>query len=163
MNPFEQGMTRLLVAQLSELYHCESELLHGLQEMADAAQHEELRSFFAQHRQETIGHVRRLEAMFESLAHEPRALSCRAMEGQLLDITLLIGRLKDDAVLDIALVAAAQKMELMEVASYRSAAHLARQLGLEGIAEQCEHTLLEEREADRKLQELSHTLEGEHA
>ena len=37
MNAFEKGVTKLLIAQLSELYFCENQLVHALERMAQAA------------------------------------------------------------------------------------------------------------------------------
>ena len=163
MNTFETGMTKLLVAQLSELYFCENQLLHALDRMAQAAHDQELKQLFLDHRSETKEQVRRLESAFASMGEVPRAFPCQGVEGLLADGQWLIHTMKDDPVLDTALIAAAQKVENIEAASYRSAITLARQLGREDVAQQCEANLDEELEADRKLAERAQAMHGEHA
>lgn len=160
MNTFEKGMTRLLVAQLAELYHCEKELMHAMENMAKAARSEELKYCFRDHRRETEEHLLRLESMFSSLGMVPAAFPCRAVEGLLEDVQGIMRNLKSDPMLDTALIAAAQKVEMIETASYRSAIGLARQLGHDHIAQLCEMTLKEEFDADRKLAEVAMAMEG---
>ena len=155
MNPFEQGMNKLLVSQLANLYFCENQLIGALLRMAEAAQDPHLKDALNEHRQQTIGHVHRLEAAFVELKETPRAFPCRALDGLLDDTKWTIQRLKGDPTLDWALTSAAQKVELFEVASYRSAVRLARQLGNEKVAVLCEGILDEELVADRKFAGLA--------
>lgn len=163
MNAFEKGVTKLLIAQLSELYFCENQLVLALERMEQAAHSAELKELFKSHRGETIGHIHRVEAMFGHLGETPRVYPCRIVEGLLEDGTWLMHTMKGEATLDIALVEAAHKTEMIEAASYRSAIRLARQLGHEPIAQLCELNMDEELEADEKLTELAKSFQGEHA
>lgn len=154
MNTFENGMRKLLIGHLSELYFCESRLLKALENMANAAMNDRLKRLFMSHRTETMGHVARLEACFSVLHETPQAYPCRSIDGLLEDGKWIIHTLKDDPSLDLALVAAAQKVETFEASSYRSAIHLAKQLGLEKVVELLKSTLQEEEEADAKLSKV---------
>lgn len=151
MNHFEQGMNKLLVSQLADLYFCENQLIGALQKMADAATGPQLKKAFNEHRLQTVGHVHRLEAAFAELKETPKAFPCRALDGLLDDSRWMMQRLKGDPTLDMALAAAAQKVEMFEVASYRSAVRLARQLGNEKVAMLCQGILDEELAADETL------------
>ena len=151
MNTFEQGMSKLLLAQLADLYFCENQLIGALQRMADAARDPGLKKAFRDHRQDTIGHVHRLEAAFAEMKEIPKAFPCRALDGLLDDGKWMMYQLKDDPALDVALIALAQKVEMFEVASYRSAVCLAKQLGHEKLAVLCQGILEEELAADEKL------------
>lgn len=151
MNSFENGMSKLLLAQLADLYFCENQLVGALQKMADAAKAPELKKAFLDHRQETIGHVHRIETAFAEIRQTPKAFPCRALDGLLDDGKWMMYQLKNDPALDAALITAAQKVEMFEVASYRSAVRLAQQLGHEKLAELCQGILDEELAADEKL------------
>jgi len=152
MNPFELGMRKLLVAQLSEIYFCENQLLHALDSMAQRAHDPGLKELFANHRKETLEHTHRLEAAFAELQEVPKAFPCRGMDGLLEDGRTLMHLLKDDPSLDQALIAAAQKVEALEATSYRSIIRLCVQLGQERIAQLCDANLEDELGADEQLQ-----------
>lgn len=155
MNNFENGMSKLLLAQLADLYFCENQLIGALQKMSDAAHDPKLKKAFRDHRQETIGHVHRLEAAFAEMNEIPKAFPCRGLDGLLDDSKWMMYRLKDDPALDVALIAAAQKVEMFEAASYRSAVRMARQLGNEKLAVLCQGILDEELAADDKLSAIA--------
>lgn len=159
MNTFENGMTKLLVSQIAEIYFCENQLLHALDRMAEAATHPELKALFLEHRVETEGQITRLESIFTTWNETPRAYPCRGMEGLLENGLWTMRNLKHDPALDTALIAAAQKVEMLEIAAYRSAIALARQLGQEQIAGICEVSLDEETGADAKLGKLARAKE----
>ena len=59
------------------------------------------------------------------------------------------------SVLDAALIAAAQKVEHYEIASYGTVRNYAQQLGFEDNARLLQQTLDEERETDKKLTRLA--------
>jgi len=151
MNAFELGMRKLLIVQLAEIYFCENQLLHALDTMAQRAHAPALKQFFADHRKETLEHAHRLEAAFAELQEVPKAFPCRGMDGLLENVRSLMHNLKDDPALDQALIAAAQKVEALEAASYRSIIRLCQQLGQEWIAALCTSNLTEELEADAQL------------
>jgi Mn-containing catalase len=151
MNAFELGMRKLLIAQLSEMYFCENQLLHALDVMAHRVHDPGLKELFISHRLETIEHAHRLEAAFAELKEEPKAFPCRGVDGLLDDGKWVMHKLKYDPALDLAVVAAAQKVEAIEAAGYRAIIRLCEQLGQEKIAELCSSNLEEELEADEKL------------
>jgi ferritin-like metal-binding protein YciE len=64
----------------------------------------------------------------------------------------------EPAVRDAALIAAAQKVEHYEIASYGSARTWAQDIGQDQVAELLQATLDEEAETDRKLSQLAETL-----
>jgi ferritin-like metal-binding protein YciE len=163
MNAFETGMTKLLFGQLSELYFCENQLVRALASMAEAASSPKLKKLFSDHRQQTIEHVRELERAFAELDRTPQAYPCRAIDGLLEDGKWKMHHMKGDPLLDIQLVAAAQKVEHFEIASYRSAIQLAQQIGLDAVAEVFRAILEEEEEADEKLSRILEVREAREA
>ena len=153
MNTFERGMTNLLLAQLAELYFSENQLLHGLDGMAKATTSPELEEVFRSHRKVTEVQITRLEAMFGKLGEKPHAFPSGAVQG-LLDDGLRIIRTEGPTKFGYGTYSRCAKVEMLEIASYRSVIRLASKLGHDDIAEMCELTLEEEKEADDKLSEL---------
>jgi ferritin-like metal-binding protein YciE len=61
----------------------------------------------------------------------------------------------DDRAINAALIAAAQKVEHYEIASYGTLIALARELGYDNAVQLLKETILEEKGADEKLTELA--------
>jgi len=153
----------LLVDQLKDLYSAENQLVKALPRMAKAASADELREGFETHLEETQGQVQRLEQIAEQMEFSLRGKKCAAMEGLVEEAKELIGEKPDANVLDAGLIAAAQKVEHYEIASYGCARTWANQLGLTDVAELLEETLNEEKATDEKLTELAESMVNEEA
>ena len=74
-------LQKLYTDELRDLYNAENQLLKALPKMAKAASSEELKEAFEQHLEQTKGHVKRLEQVFEELDEKPKGKTCRAMKG----------------------------------------------------------------------------------
>lgn len=146
----------LLVQEIKELYSMENQLIRALPRMAKIAHHEELKNAFLRHLEETKRHAQRIESIMEKLAASPRGKKSKATEALLED-----GRdVMDDAHLppairDLALIAAAQKIEHHEMAGYGCARMLADLIGESELAETFQETLDEEGAADKLLTEVA--------
>jgi len=145
----------LFLSELRDVYHAEKQALKAMPRMAKASTHPELRQAFEQHLEETRGQVERLEQVFDMLDVAKRGKPCHAMEGLVEEAREQIGEIEDKSVLDVAIIASAQKMEHYEIASYGTLAALARQLGHEEAAGLLAQTLEEEKAADAKLSEVA--------
>ena len=66
---------------LKDIYFAEKKILSTLPKMARAAHSEELRAAFEKHRQETEGHVARLEQVFAAINQKPQGKTCAAIVG----------------------------------------------------------------------------------
>jgi len=153
----------LLVDQLKDLYSAENQLVKALPKMAKVASSDELREGFETHLEETEGQVERLEQIAERMEISLRGKKCAAMEGLVEEAKELISEKPDENVLDAGLIAAAQKVEHYEIASYGCARTWAQQLGLEDVAELLEETLEEEKATDQKLNDLAMSMVNEQA
>lgn len=149
------GLRKLLQDQVADIYYAEKKLIPALKKMAKQASNEDLSEAFADHHEETLGHVARLEEVFAALDMPVKGKKCDAIDGILQEATGMMEEFADDAALDAALVGAAQKVEHYEIASYGSMVAWAEQLGLEDVAGLLNETLEEERSADEKLTELA--------
>jgi ferritin-like metal-binding protein YciE len=143
----------LFVKECQDLYSAEQQIIEALPDMEEAANSPDLKSAFRQHLQETQGQVRRLEQIFDKLGEEAEGDTCKGMEGLVEEGSDLIDE-ADDAdpdVLDAGLIAAAQRVEHYEIASYGCARTYARLLGLNDAAQLLQQTLDEEAATDKKL------------
>ncbi len=148
-------MEDLFLGELRDLYHAEKQLVKALPKMAKAATNPDLRAGFEQHLAETENHVSRLELVFGQLDQKPKAETCEAMKGLVEEGKEIIEAKGEDEVRDAALIAAAQKVEHYEIASYGCLITWAKQLGYKRAVILLSQTLEEEKATDEKLTELA--------
>lgn len=141
--------------ELRDVYDAERQLVKALRKMAKAASSSELRSAFENHLTETEGQVSRLETVFAECDLKPKGRSCAAMKGLIEEGKTIIASSADEATGDAGLIAAAQKAEHYEIASYGCLSTWARQLGYGEAARLLDETLAEEKNADAKLSQLA--------
>src|SRR4051812_8587729 len=77
----KKALNDLYKEELKDLYSAETQLVVALPKMAKAASSAELKQAFEIHLEETKGHVKRLEQIFETLEGSPKGKKCKAMEG----------------------------------------------------------------------------------
>jgi ferritin-like metal-binding protein YciE len=145
----------LYIDELKDLYNAENQLLKALPKMAKKASAPELKRAFQDHLVQTEGHVNRLEKIFKGLGEKPTGKTCKAMKGLVEEGKEIIEEDGDDAVLDAALIGAAQKVEHYEIAGYGVARTFASLLGEEEAMESLQRTLNEEGETDKKLTQIA--------
>lgn len=150
-----ESLKDLLVEQLKDLYSAENQIIKALPKMAKAATSAELRKGFEEHLEQTHKHVQRLEQICEQLGVSPKGKKCSATEGLIEEGAELMGEDADQAVMDAGLIAAAQKVEHYEMASYGCARTWAEELGLEAAAKLLHKTYEEEKATDEKLTKLA--------
>src|SRR5688572_14268663 len=145
----------LYIDELKDLYNAENQLLKALPKMAKKAAAPELKRAFQEHLTQTEGHVNRLEKIFKGLGEKPTGKTCKAMKGLVEEGKEIIEEDGDDAVLDAALIGAAQKVEHYEIAGYGVARTFASLLGEEDAMQTLQRTLNEEGETDKKLTSIA--------
>jgi ferritin-like metal-binding protein YciE len=79
------------------------------------------------------------------------------MEGLIEEASELLKEDADPAILDAAMIGAAQRVEHYEISGYGTARTFAEMLGLTEVAELLQHTLDEEKDTDQSLTELAMT------
>lgn len=151
-------LENLFVEELKDLYSAETQLVKALPFMAKSAEHEELKTAFQEHLEQTKEHVSRLEQIFESLDESPKGKKCKAMEGLIAEAKELLDEEVDPSVLDAGIIIAAQKVEHYEIAGYGSARTFANLLGNEEAEQLLQQTLDEETETDERLTELAESV-----
>jgi len=151
----ENNLQELLIEEMRDVYHAEQQLLKALPKMAKAAQSERLKEVFERHLEETEQHVERLERAFEVLGEPAKAKKCQAMEGLIEEGKEMMDEHKESAMADAALIAAAQKVEHYEIATYGTLCTWCDLLGLDEASDLLKETLDEEKTADETLTEVA--------
>jgi ferritin-like metal-binding protein YciE len=147
------NLRELFVHDLEDIYYAETELLDALETMADQTDEEEIASAFREHREETQGHIERLEQVFEMLDMEPDVEECEGIEGLIEEHeTFVAEEDPEQSLLDLHNLVAAQKTEHYEIAAYGNLALVADRLGMDEAGDLLHENLEEEQEA---LDELS--------
>lgn len=151
----------LLVDQIRDLYDAEKQLVRALPKMAQAASSEDLQQAIQAHLEETKNQVSRLERVFEELDKPAKGKACKAMRGLVEEGSeALDGR---SALTDLAIIAAAQRVEHYEISAYGTARAIATQIGQDTAASLLEETEEEEKAADTKLTDIARDLLGQAA
>lgn len=144
-------MKDLFVHQLQDIYYAEQQLVKALPKMADKATEPQLKQGFLTHLNETKEHVKRLEQVFQMHGVAVKAVDCPAIDGIIEEANETAGEVADKAVLDAALINAAQAAEHYEIVRYGSLIAWAKQLGRNDCASVLQKTLDEEKATDKKL------------
>jgi ferritin-like metal-binding protein YciE len=145
----------LFLHEIKDIYDGEKRLLKALPKMAKAASSEELKAAFEEHLAVTEQQVARLEQIFADLGKPARGKKCMGMEGLIEEGSELMKEDAEEPVMDAGLIAAAQKVEHYEIATYGTLATYAKILGLDNAHKLLKATLAEEKETDEKLSELA--------
>jgi ferritin-like metal-binding protein YciE len=141
----------LFLDELADVYNAEQQLIKALPKMAKAAESDELREALESHLEETQEHAQRLEQVAEGLDESIKRKTCAAMKGLIEEANDLLKEQKNSSALDAAIIAAGQKVEHYEIASYGTLIAWARQMGHDDAVSLLEETLEEEKQADQKL------------
>jgi ferritin-like metal-binding protein YciE len=150
-----EGLRELYIDELKDIYSAETQLVKALPKMAKAANSEELREGFEEHLEQTKIHVQRLEKIFQSLDESPKGKKCMGMEGLIKEGAEVMDEDFEGALMDAALIGAAQRVEHYEIAAYGTVSEFAKVLGETDHVDLLNETLEEEKETDEKLTELS--------
>jgi ferritin-like metal-binding protein YciE len=140
---------------LKDIYFAEKKILATLPKMAKAAQSEDLKSTFDDHRDQTEGHVERLDRIFAMIEKKAQGKTCPAIIGITDEGAEIISEYKGSPALDAGLLAAAQAVEHYEISRYGTLRTWAEELGLDEAASLLQETLDEEVETDKALTEIA--------
>ncbi len=151
----QKSLNDLFLETLKDMYHAEKQILKALPKMAKAAESDQLRQAFEQHRAETEGQVERLEQVFELLGKAARGKPCEAIQGMVEESQEVMEDFKGSDALDAGLLAAAQAVEHYEISRYGTLRTWATQLGMPDAARLLEQTLQEEKQTDALLTQIA--------
>jgi ferritin-like metal-binding protein YciE len=89
--------------------------------------------------------------VFNLLGQKPKGTDCPAIDGILEEAEEIAGNVDDKAVLDAAIIAAAQAVEHYEITRYGTLIAWAEELGRSDVSKLLQTSLNEEKAADKKL------------
>ena len=150
------SLRALFVHELKDVYSAEKQITQALPKMIKGADNPELASALEDHLRATEGQIERLDRIFKSLGESSRSnKKCHGMEGLLEEGGELLKEKGEPEVLDAGIIAAAQKVEHYEIATYGTLITWAGMLGEEQAQGLLEETLVEEKEADQLLSQIA--------
>ncbi|HFO6378365.1 TPA: ferritin-like domain-containing protein, partial [Escherichia coli] len=146
----------IFIHLLSDTYSAEKQLTKALSKLSRSAYSDKLTAAFQSHLDETHGQIERIDQIVDSEdGLKLKRIKCAAMEGLIEEANEVIESTDKNEVRDAALIAAAQKVEHYEIASYGTLVTLAEQLGYKKAAKLLKETLEEEKATDVKLTDLA--------
>lgn len=148
-------LMELFEDELKDIYWAEKALTKAIPKMIKNATSKELIDALTSHLAETEKQVTRVEQVFESFGKKAVAKKCEAMEGLINEAGDIMESCEEGAMCDAGIIAAAQKVEHYEIASYGTLRQFAETLGLTEAVSLLEATLNEEKAADKKLSEVA--------
>ena len=151
----EKTLDDLFEHALKDIYYAEKKILKSLPKMIKAAHDGELKKGLENHRDETEGHVSKLEQVFSILGKTPRAVKCEAIDGILAEADGVLEDFGKTKACDAAIIFSGQAVEHYEITRYGSMHGWATSLGMDEAAEIIESILIEEKAADSKLTDLA--------
>lgn len=149
------GLRELFQDSLKDIYWAEKALTKALPKMIKKATSEELVAALTDHLAVTQEQVTRMEEVFNTLGLKPQAKKCEAMEGLIKEASEIMESTEEGVVRDAGIIAAGQKVEHYEIATYGTLCAFAKILGEMDAAELLLQSLNEEKEADDKLSEVA--------
>ncbi len=150
------GLKELFVHGLKDIYWAEKALTKALPKMAKNATSEDLIKTINDHLTTTEEQVSRIEKVFDAIGEKAVAKKCDAMEGLIKEGESILEETIPGPVRDAGIIAASQKIEHYEIASYGTLAAFAKTLGEEKALDLLLQTLEEEKEADTLLTEVAY-------
>jgi len=150
----------LLVEHLRDLLNAEGQLVKALPKLIKAARADALKLAFEHHLEETKTQVERLKEVFALVGEPAKGKQCKGMAGLIEEGDEVIEETgdQDDAAADLALIAAAQKVEHYEISAYGTARTMAGQIGLPAVATLLNKSLAEEELADNLMTQIAREL-----
>lgn len=149
------NLKELFIDALKDIYWAEQALVKALPKMAANASTPKLKSSILDHQAMTEHQVVRLEQVFELLGEKAEGKKCEAMAGLLKEGDSILLETTPGAVRDAGIIAASQKIEHYEIATYGTLVAFAKTLGENDAAKLLTQTLAEEKEADCVLNDVA--------
>jgi ferritin-like metal-binding protein YciE len=153
----EMTLADLFYDTLKDIYYAERQILKALPKMARAAQSPQLKAGFEKHKEQTEGHVERLQQVFEIVGKRAQGKTCEAIQGIIAEGEEIMEEFKGTQALDAGLISSAQAVEHYEIARYGTLKAWAAQLGYKNAVPLLDATLKEESQTDEILSKLAET------
>lgn len=141
--------------QLRMLLSTEQQIVDALPNMIEKATDTQLKQAFQSHLQETRVHVTRVQQILREELREAEPIKCKVLSALVTEAEDMVKDASDLSVRDVALIAAAQRVEHYEIASYGAVRRWAEILGEAEQAALLNQTIQEEGHADHLLTSIA--------
>lgn len=148
-------LMELFEDQLKDILWAEKALIKAIPKMITLAASDDLILALTDHLKQTREQVTRLAKVFKTLDKKPATVKCDAMAGLIEEATEMMENCEKGPSCDAGIIAAAQKIEHYEIATYGTLRQFAETLGLRDAERLLMETLKEEKEIDKKLTEVA--------
>lgn len=148
----------LFVHELSDAMSAEQQILKMLPELQEEALHPELKQALKEHEQETKGHVKNLEAVFEQIGEKPEKTTCYGVKGLADEHKAIHEEEPSPEMLEMANVSGAEKTEHYEIVMYTGLIQMAKALGEKESAELLQENLDQEKAMAKRVSALAKEL-----
>lgn len=150
-----KDLKQLFADQLKDIFWAEKALVTALPKMAENATAPELVTALNDHLAVTQHQLDRIEQIFDLIEAPAEAKKCAAMYGLIKEAQEIMEDTDKGPVRDMGIIAASQKIEHYEIASYCTLSAFAKLIGETDAADLLQRTLEEEREADARLTQIA--------
>jgi ferritin-like metal-binding protein YciE len=153
----------LFLHELGDIMYVERTLsTEVLPKLISEVTDEEFRGALEEHLEQTKGHLRNVEKVFEELGETPHAEKCIGLEGLKQEHEQLLGEASPDLVDSIDLGAAA-RTECYEIAAYEGLRRMAKALGEDNAVDLLDRNLEEEKDALKLVEKIATRVSKESA
>jgi ferritin-like metal-binding protein YciE len=139
------------IETLKDTYDAEHQILKALPKVIKNVEDDDLRQALESHLEETKEHAKRLEQVFVIFEESPKRKKCNGMAGLLTEGEEVM----DEEEGESALILALQKVEHYEIAAYGALVAWAKVLEEDKAVTILQQTLGEEKNADKKLNDIA--------
>lgn len=148
-------ISKLMIEQLRDAHSAEKQAVRVMQKMMKQAGCDRLKQGIQTHIDQTEDQIERLEQAFEQIGGKPGRRVCEAMRGIVEEATHDMSEAERGPMMDVVIIAAAQRIEHYEIASYGTLAALARAAGQRDLGDLLHATLEEEKRMDEELSRIA--------
>ncbi len=146
------------VEELCDSYDSEKQLVKALKKMVSAAKDPDLKAAFSSHLEETKGHVNVLEEVFGLFDMKPKGKHSNGTAGIIKEASSDADDESKSSLRDSALIGGGRRAEHYEMGAYMSLIAMGEELDYVDACALLRGILAEEEAADRKLAELSQSI-----
>ena len=144
-------LMQLFEDELKDIYWAENALVKSLPMMIEKATSPELIEVLTSHLAETKAQVARLEDVFLTFGKKAAAEKCEAIAGLIKEAEAIIQDCEEGSMRDAGIIAAAQKIDHYEIATYGTLRQFAETLGMSEATKMLKKSLEEEKASDENL------------
>lgn len=146
----------LYVNHLKKALDMEQRITKALPDMIEKSTDTDLSTALRNHLEETKGHVNKIQRLVEkNTGGQAETETCKAISGLTTEASDTMKDVKDDSLLNIALIGSAQEVEHHEIAVYGTLSRWAQLLGLNEDVSVIKSVEREEVNADKILTQIS--------